>query len=479
MEIIGTVREKGSDGEATVIPDANVELIVGTDVLFDGDTGEIGQFKFERPDLNYPGAILICKVKKDGYRPKEQSVKLDQDTMQIDVELVRTGGNETTPHWGMWAVGALLLILLGIVCYQVIRGNGSVQHPEQWGWKSLGEPGFTKGTIRNVTMVLEKGIPYVAFLDGSQNEKGTVMQHTSGNWENIGNPGLSKDFIPNLSLAVYRERPWVAYRDKSSGLRASVMKYSGTQWVPIGLNSVSRGPVSEFVSLGVSKDAPIVGFWESRRPNRAFVRYWKGDKWETLGDTHIVEGAIQYFQMALDGSQPYVAYVVGERLDQATIVVRRFRNPNWELLGPQVPEVAPITLAKPEFDFTVEKGKAYLAFSDKKLNGKLTVVMVDDKGFHFLGPLGVGVSKGDITFPSVAVMKGIVYVAFKDKGIGNKSQVRKLEFGEKAWDSVGQPFSHSSSSGLDLSVDKKETVYVAFQDEGKEGKLTVMRLEKM
>jgi hypothetical protein len=81
-------------------------------------------------------------------------------------------------------------------------------------------------------------IPYVAYEDlAFSDRKVTVMKFNSGTnaWEAVGSPGFSSGGIyDRTSLSIYNGTPYVAYTDGANGFKATVMKFNGTDWVPVG-----------------------------------------------------------------------------------------------------------------------------------------------------------------------------------------------------------------------------------------------------
>jgi hypothetical protein len=71
------------------------------------------------------------------------------------------------------------------------------------------------------------GVPYVAYRDGANSNKATVMKYDSGSgWVPVGSAGFSAGQADDTSLALDSSGvPYVAYTDLANGSKATVMKY--------------------------------------------------------------------------------------------------------------------------------------------------------------------------------------------------------------------------------------------------------------
>ncbi|HHX87322.1 MAG TPA: hypothetical protein GX693_03970, partial [Firmicutes bacterium] len=77
-------------------------------------------------------------------------------------------------------------------------------------WETVGQEGFTSGEAGRIAFQVSGGIPYIAFKDGSCQNKVTVMRFTGDQWETVGAPGFSAGEPDDIFLQVYRGEPVVA-----------------------------------------------------------------------------------------------------------------------------------------------------------------------------------------------------------------------------------------------------------------------------
>ncbi|MCA9457686.1 MAG: hypothetical protein KC587_13555, partial [Nitrospira sp.] len=245
MNISGTVRQiKNQAGKSSTIPGARVTVIVGERELGGMKTDLLGRYGYEEVS-DYPGATLVCKVEAKGFHSKTEKVVLEQSTIQLDIELEPIPPEQTWIQWICerlrwmtewppiwWAIGGMVAVLFVIllVVDQCTPDNNHPPTPAAMVWKPVGQEAFTEGNARQVTMMVEKNVPYVAYQDVERGKKGTVMKYASEKWSPVGNPGFSAGELTELSLAVEGEQPWVAYRDSVKRFQLTVKKFSGERW---------------------------------------------------------------------------------------------------------------------------------------------------------------------------------------------------------------------------------------------------------
>ncbi len=76
-----------------------------------------------------------------------------------------------------------LLLMLGTTNPVVASPNGT--------WETVGSAGFSAGTAYTTSLAIDSGTPYVAFNDGSNSSKATVMKYNGVSWETVGPAGFS------------------------------------------------------------------------------------------------------------------------------------------------------------------------------------------------------------------------------------------------------------------------------------------------
>ena len=81
----------------------------------------------------------------------------------------------------------------------------------------------------------------MAYEDGANSFKATVMKFDGSSWVNVGNAGFSANVVSSTCLAINMQgEPYVAYRDEANNLGIIVMRYG------------SNAGIGELTSSGIS-----------------------------------------------------------------------------------------------------------------------------------------------------------------------------------------------------------------------------------
>ena len=141
-------------------------------------------------------------------------------------------------------------------------------------WQTVGIVGFSADTADFTSLSFYNGVPYVAYQDGGNGNRATVMKYEGGLWQTVGSAGFSAGFAGYTSLSFYNGVPYVAYQDGGNGNRATVMKYEGSSWQTVGSAGFSADLVS-YTSLSFYNGIPYVAYKDGGNGDRATVM--KGD----------------------------------------------------------------------------------------------------------------------------------------------------------------------------------------------------------
>ncbi|NJN97721.1 MAG: cadherin-like domain-containing protein, partial [Anaerolineales bacterium] len=217
------------------------------------------------------------------------------------------------------------------------------------------------------------GQPVVAFQDGANDYKATVMRYDGSSWQTVGSAGFSGDYASYTSLALdSSDNPVVAFSDDDNDEEATVMRYDGSSWQTVGDPGFSAGEVSNvslaldssgnpvvafriddtttkpavngraigwravadcgqprhfsreagYVSLVLdSSDRPVVAFVDWGLDGKATVMRYDGSSWQTVGSAGFSGGETDYTSLALDSSDnPVVAFQDDDNGDKATVM---------------------------------------------------------------------------------------------------------------------------------------------------------------
>ncbi|AMQ55613.1 MBG domain-containing protein [Algoriphagus sanaruensis] len=336
-------------------------------------------------------------------------------------------------------------------------------------WNPVGTAGFSGTATYQSLAIAPDGTPYVAYRDGSQSNKTTVMKFNGSGWEVVGTAGFSSGSSLYQSLAIAPDgTPYVAYRDGSQSNKTTVMKFNGSGWEVVGTAGFSSGS-SLLPSLAIAPDGtPYVAFaeWQPEfSQSRTTVMKFVGSAWQVVGSAGFSDGTSSFQSLAFhpDGT-PYVAYN-DNSLGKTT--VRKFNGSGWEVVG--IAGFSTGTASYQSLAFHPD-GTPYVAYQDGSQSNKTTVMKFNGSGWEVVGIAGF--STGTATYQSLEFHPdGTPYVAYQDK-LGFISRTTVMKFNGLDWVVVGTLGSsgESTSGNLtyqSLAIDPKTgTPYVAYQDEG-------------
>ena len=132
--------------------------------------------------------------------------------------------------------------------------NTTVMRFVNGNWENVGSAGFSAEMTRFPSLsIAPDGTPYVAYQDVTPGYEHiltsgvtTVMRFVSGNWESVGSAGLSAVAASYQSLSFAPDgTPYVAYRDGDNSGKTTVMRLVGLPGAPtIGTATAGDGQAS-------------------------------------------------------------------------------------------------------------------------------------------------------------------------------------------------------------------------------------------
>ncbi len=197
-------------------------------------------------------------------------------------------------------------------------------------WQYVGTAGFVNYTCLAFDT---DGQLYVAYSDGGNSYKATVMKFNGTSWVNIGNAGFSNGDVVYTDLVISPAgQPYIAYEDNGNGNEATVMKFDGNNWVDIGSGGLSDG-IAWFTRLAFGPTGqPYVAYRDVENTSKATVRKFDGISWVNIGIPEFSAGHVWYVSLAFNPSgQPYVAYSDEANSFKATVMM--FDGTNWLNVG--------------------------------------------------------------------------------------------------------------------------------------------------
>ncbi|MET4576947.1 IPTL-CTERM sorting domain-containing protein [Ottowia thiooxydans] len=377
----------------------------------------------------------------------------------------------------------------------IVNGNkASVMRLNSAGtaWEAVGAAGFSAGGAFYTSLSFgPDGKPYVVYADSANGNKASVMRLNSAGtvWEPVGAAGFSAGAAYYTSLAFSPGpdgKPYVAYRDEANGDKVSVMRLNsaGTAWEPVGAAGFSGG-VAFYASLAFSPGPdgkPYVAYADAANGGKVSVMRFNsaGAVWEAVGAVGFSARPASHTSLSFgpDGS-PYVAYVDAANGDSANVMRLDSTGTVWEVVG--APGFSAGGAPYTSLSFGAD-GKPYVAYQDAANGYKASVMRLNSTGTAWEVVGMPGFSAGEAYYTSLSFSPGPdgkPYLAYMDNANGNKASVMRLNSAGTAWEAVGVA-GYSAGGANDPSLafgpgpDGKP--YVAYQDDVKGGKASVIRL---
>ena len=207
--------------------------------------------------------------------------------------------------------------------YYLYNGKASVFKFNGTSWVAVGAEGFSAGTASYTSLAIDaSGNLYVAFEDGNNSNKATVMKYTSGgSWSILGSAGFSAGTATYTSIAVDRTgTPYVVYNDAGNSNKATVMKYNGTNWVVVGSTGISAGAAT-YTSIALDlSGVPYITYADAGNSGKAVVMKFDGTSWTSVvTSTGFSAGSATYTSIAVSKQGiPTVFYCDGSVSSKGT-----------------------------------------------------------------------------------------------------------------------------------------------------------------
>ena len=209
------------------------------------------------------------------------------------------------------------------------------------GWESVGESSFTAGGAKNPSLAIEDGTLYLAYEDGGNESKATVIKHTGDGWELVGSAGFSDGEVHAISLNIDNGTPYVAYVNTDNDYKVTVLKFTdavGSGWEQVGSPGFSLISTGD-IFLDVYNGTPYVAYRDYDNEGKATVMKHTGvgdSGWETVGPPSFTGNNTRNLSIAIDNSgTPYFSFV--ELTDygyEATVMkYTGIGDSSWEKVG--------------------------------------------------------------------------------------------------------------------------------------------------
>ncbi len=335
-------------------------------------------------------------------------------------------------------------------------------------WAYVGTAGISNGRADFVSMGIDaNGAVYVAYRDGGNQNKATVMRHSASGWAPLGGAGFTGDSVAYTSLFVGDGEVYLAYRDPGNNNRPTVQMHNGTDWSPVGNEGFGNG-AALFTSVIVHNDTPHVAFVNTGNQNRVATMKFNGSNWVTAGSSPSPV-TCTYPNLASSAGQLLLSFK-GDRSGSTGLARVYMLNGNtWSTLGTN-PSSGNIANYPSLF---VSGTVPYLAYKDGANSNSATVRRYVSGAWEDVG--AAGFTPGAVDYTSMQVGSGIPHVAFKDATETGKASV--MRYVNSAWRSLGRAGFSEGTADYVCLVMNGSVPYVAFSDGSRGYRLTVMRFK--
>lgn len=351
---------------------------------------------------------------------------------------------------------ASLLVLGGIPGFQSLKVDRAYAATEHW--SLVGEAGLSAGGTYFSSLKFDaQGTPYLAYQDGENDNRATVMKFSQGQWQPVGNPGFSAGEVYYTSLALNPQgNPYVAYRDVANNNKATVMKFSQGQWSSVGNPGFSAG-LAMYTSLAFDPQGnPFVAYRDAANGNKATVMKFSQGQWSTVGNAGFSADTADNTSLAFDPQgNPLVAYVDGAN-GKATVM--KFSEGQWSTLGNPGFSPEPVYYVSLVLD---SQGTPFVTHRNAA-NGKATVMKYSHEQWETVG--NPGFTPAAAGAPVLAIdLQGTPFVAYQD--YANSYALTVMKYAQGQWQVAGAPgFSNNFVQDISIAVDHQGIPHVSYVD---------------
>ena len=355
------------------------------------------------------------------------------------------------------------LLVLVLICTFVISFFTYVHGQRSY----LGSQWFNaiNSTFFSITLAW-KNIPYVAFVNGANSNKASVMKRNGSSWGYVGGTTIWKWSASYTQIVLDSNwTPYIAYSDTTESNKLTVKYFDGGSWKNLWwIVWVSQGAAS-FVSMVIdNSDRIYVWYRDESIDGRAMVKYRDGENWKDAWSPEgFSAGSTSNIDLFTDGTDVFIAYQDLANEGKTTAMQRK--GPDWITLWNG-------SFGEPGYNpyqqiVVTSNGKICVAFSQEAIGWNLTVQCLTKWTRWSLWQDSV--SEGQAQFIAATVdNSGNIFISYIDVGLGNKIIVKKWNNTEQLWETIWDQINDWYANYLDIVINDFEKVFIAYTDEANE-----------
>lgn len=258
-------------------------------------------------------------------------------------------------------------------------GKATVMKFNGTSWEVVGSAGFTAGNSFYYGFKFDKNnVPYLSYMDGVSGggNKLSVKKFNSisNAWETVGTDRFSSSYVGWTSLAFdSNNKLYLAFQDGSQGQKASVMTFDGNNWLYVGSAGISTYGTN-FTKLQITTNDSV--YLSYSEPDNGYKSSFKkldtsNNTWSTVYTTpaHAAPASI-----AIKGNELFAAYstcpsscfVTAKKYNSTT---NTFEDYGTSPIENSAAEIVDLTFSS--------NGTPFLLYNAYSVNLKATVVTLD------------------------------------------------------------------------------------------------------
>ena len=364
----------------------------------------------------------------------------------------------------------LALLLLLTVLFSADSG-----YAQCTSFVTVGSVGFSGTNAHDHSLAVDPaGVPYVAFQDGNNGNKASVMKYNGSTWVAVGSPGISVGVAYSIKMVIdnHSSIPYIWYYDAGNSDQLMVMKYESGSWTSVGTTGLTwDNSEANWTSMAVDPSGnPYISYMDYMSDYKISVKKYNGTSWVSVGSPGISSGFSAQTSIAINSSGvPYVLYA-----GHYGVKVQKFNGTDWvyvdsaSLYGKfgDYPEIA--------FNNT---DQPIIIFTGINLGGT-AVMKYDGTSWSFLGSPGLIYSTAEIfSKPSMIVdPAGVPYVVCIDGSNLTDYRASVIRYNGTNWDFAGKPdFSPAIAEKTTIASNASGNIYMLYTNTGDHA-VTVMKM---